>query len=227
MSKLTVLTQNAKMKKSSSQGDTVLFNFGIPAFMSQDGTKTCPNAKSCVSGCYARSGTYRFKNTLAAYERRLEMAQSETFAIEMKAEVLTQYEKAAKKGKKCLIRIHDSGDFFSKHYDLELIKFIQSMFHYTDLNFYAYTKQVSLFKSIALSIPRNLTLIYSYGGFEDNLIDPKEDRHAKVFENETDIPASYIDASQDDKLALTQNKSIALVYHGNKNYANTKWSDVS
>lgn len=215
------------MRKSSAQGDTVLFNFGIPAFKSQDGTVTCPNAKNCVSGCYARSGAYRFSQVKTAYERRLSFVRSPLFCLETVRQIKTQWAKAKKKDKKILIRIHDSGDFFSEQYTRDWLRIIRSFRTTQDVTFYAYTKQVALFKLIQDDVPNNLMIIYSYGGHQDHLIDPERDRHAKVFENETDVPASYIDASHDDKLALTQNKKIALVYHGTKNYANTTWNKVS
>lgn len=74
------------MKRSSSEG-VHLYNFGIPAFQSSTGIKTCPNAKACVAGCYARSGTYQFSNVAKAFENRLQLTQNKEFSSIIKYEV--------------------------------------------------------------------------------------------------------------------------------------------
>jgi hypothetical protein len=228
MGKLKWLSQNGKMKKSS-QGDTIIFNWGIPAFMSQSGIKTCPKAKHCVAGCYARSGTYRFSNVAAKYEARLDLALSTQFEPVMQSEIDEARRISLKQNKKCLIRIHDSGDFFNLDYTLNWFRLIRLN---PDIQFYAYTKMVQFFEDLSQnytdSIPTNLILIYSYGGSEDNLIDRTKHRHSKVFQSEAElVAAGYINASQDDTLALTQNKKVGLVYHGSKSYAKTTWDRVS
>ena len=213
-------TQNAKMKKSSQNGTTV-YNFGIPAFMSQDGTKTCPMAKACVAGCYARQGTYQFSNVKAAYERRLEFTKSETFRTEAILEISALLGKAKKKGSKLVIRVHDSGDFYSEAYQLNWYDIARVL---PEVQFYAYTKSVSQSKRIDWSRPRNFKLIFSYGGAEDQLINPEVDSNAKVFKTEVELSAEdYLDVTNDDMLLFKTNK-IGLVYHGTKKFENTTWS---
>lgn len=220
---MNILSQNAKMKKSSQNGIHI-YNFGIPAFLSQTGIKTCPKAGQCATGCYARSGTYRFKNVVNAYEERLKLTQSVDFVTLVSAEVRLKAAHAKSKNGKCLIRIHDSGDFYSKdYYDRWRLIMIQN----PDVDFYAYTKMIQMFKSRNDTL-HNFTLIYSYGGLEDSHIDTEKDRHSKVFQNETDLlAAGYIDASADDLKALTPNPKVGLVYHGQKSYTNTGWGKVS
>ncbi len=218
-----LLSQNNKMRKSS-HSDIEVFNFGIPAFMSQDGTKTCPNAKACVSGCYARSGTYRFRNVVNAYENRLKLSQSPDFVPIMDAEIKLAHIKTKAKNKTCLIRIHDSGDFYSKKYaeDWYLI-----MRQNPDVLFYAYTKMISMMSQFE-PLP-NFRLIYSLGGTEDSQIDTAKHYHSKVFESlDLLIASGYSDASSDDLVAaLGPNPKIGLVYHGQKKYSNTTWGKVS
>jgi hypothetical protein len=217
MGKLNWLSQNAKMKKIKQYD---VYNWGIPAFRSQTGTVTCPMAGVCASGCYAQSGAYRFGNVKTKYESRLELSQTEAFVPTLLAEIEQVKATASKRGKQCLIRIHDSGDFYSVQYINKWLEIIQSQ---PDTLFYAYTKQVSQFK--ALDIPKNLILIYSYGGRQDDLIDPERDRHSQVFQYEAELASQgYSDASQDDMVALGDNLKIGLVFHHSKNYANTKWS---
>jgi Gene product 88 len=216
MGKLNWLSQNGKMKKIETAD---VYNWGIPAFMSKNGTRTCPMAGVCASGCYAQSGSYRYSNVASKYESRLELALSPQFETVIGQEIQYVKARASKRGKPCIIRIHDSGDFFSKEYTEKWLNIIQS---HSDIVFYAYTKQVSQFK--ALDLPPNLIMIYSYGGREDHLIDPERDRHSAVFQDEKSLnEAGYANASQDDMVAIGSCLKIGLVFHHSKNYANTKW----
>jgi len=223
---MNILTQNAKMKKSSQNGIDV-YNFGIPAFLSETGLKTCPMAGVCATGCYARSGTYRFGNVKNAYEERLKFTQSEFFIPRLVNEVQAKYMKALDKGHQCIIRIHDSGDFYSNKYAMDWMLIMKQC---PDVRFYAYTKMVSQFETLAdLNFRQsNFRLIYSMGGLEDSQIDTDRHWHSKVFQDEASlIEAGYADATQDDMVAaLGVSKRIGLIYHGSKNYTNTRWSKV-
>lgn len=223
---MNILTQNAKMKLSSKDGIDV-YNFGIPAFKSVTGLITCPNAKQCATGCYARSGAYRFSNVVNAYEKRLELTQNKNFIEIMISEIKAKSIQSTSKDRRCIIRIHDSGDFYSEQYLNDWISIIKDS---PNTMFYAYTKMVSTFKvyNDLGKIPKNLIIIYSYGGKQDSLIKIDSDRHSRVFENESDLLKSgYIDATHDDMIAaLGPSNKIGLVYHGSKNYSNTTWSKV-
>ena len=211
------------MKKSSQNGIDV-YNFGIPAFMSRTGVKTCPKAGVCATGCYARGGSYLYPNTVNAYESRLELTQSNTFIDLMVAEVKFKTLRAYSKGNECLIRIHDSGDFYSPEY---WNKWKHVVNQCQSTKFYAYTKMVQFFKS-QNDIPHNFRLIYSYGGLEDKLVNRSKDFHSMVFSSDVDLQTQgYSDASNDDLVAaLGSNHRIGLVYHGLKKYSNTKWNKV-
>jgi hypothetical protein len=211
---IMLLTRNSKIKKSNVR----TFNFGIPAFESRTGFKTCPNAAACAEGCYARSGAYRFSNVAQAFERRLTMTMTDDFIDLMNREI--------KVNRAERIRIHDSGDFYSIDYTM---RWFAIMHANPNVEFYAYTKQVSMFKTLEAQglMPANFRLIYSFGGKEDRLIDVKRDRHSMVFENtEEMLAAGYADANENDDVALDPNPKIGLVYHGTKGYAKTYWSRV-
>lgn len=223
---MNILTQNGKMKKSSQNGID-LFNFGIPAFLSTTGLKTCPNAGVCATGCYARSGTYRFGNTVKAYENRLTFTQSKDFVEVINAEIKLKALKSKSKGNKCIIRIHDSGDFYSRVY---LTDWIMICLANPDTQFYAYTKMVDLCNEVASNrlIPSNLRLIYSFGGKQDHLINVIKDYHSRVFESIEELTKhGYVDATNDDLVAaIGTNPRIGLVYHGVKGFLKTSWNRV-
>src|ERR1035437_8945483 len=103
---MDLLTQNSKMKKSSQNGITNV-NWTIPAFMSQSGIKTCPNAGLCAVGCYARQGAYQFGNVKAAHEAKLALTQIDTFVGMMIADVQRWLNK--RNTKRLVVRIHDAG----------------------------------------------------------------------------------------------------------------------
>jgi hypothetical protein len=193
-----LLAQNSKMKKSQVR----LFNFGIPAFKSKDGFNTCPNAGICAKYCYAKKGTYRFSNVTNAYEYRLAATMKDSFVDLMNHEI--QQVKASH------VRIHDSGDFYSFQYFLKWKEIIEAN---PSVTFYAYTKQVKMFKG--LSLPSNFTLIYSLGGKLDSMIDTETMRHSKIFESIEELEAQgYTNASNDDLIAINENNHrIGLLSH--------------
>lgn len=212
------------MKKTMQKTGTVIFNFGIPAFRSDTGLITCPNAKNCVAGCYARSGTYRFSVAVKAYEKRLAVTLSDNFVQVMSSAIQLKKIEAGKKS--LFIRIHDSGDFYNEVY---LKKWIDIINNNPSVQFYAYTKQVAMFKKFkALGlIPDNFTTIFSLGGKQDHLIDVNTDRHAKVYSSSRKLDKGYINATNNDLFAISKTThKVGLVYHGVKKYNNTNWSKV-
>lgn len=188
--KLKFLTQNKKMKKSSN--DARVFNFGIPA------KSTCLGAGECKKYCYAAKGFYLWPNVNEAQQRRLKATKETNFCIEMLGDIF--------KSGATHIRIHDSGDFYSREYLHKWIKIIEACPH---VQFYAYTKMIPLFKKEVL--PENFTVIYSFGGIFDSLIDKAKDRFAEIFKD--DVPKNYSNASENDLLAIGSNKKIGLLAH--------------
>ena len=209
------LTQNSKIAKMSG---VKTFNWGIPAYQSASGFKTCPNAAACAKGCYATQGAYKFSNVAKVFEKRLKLSQSPRFASIISDEI--------RRRKVQRLRIHDSGDFYNLEYAK---KWLTVMRVNPNVQFYAYTKAVSMFKQLEEDglLPSNFIVIYSYGGTEDKLINRETDRHSWVFSSvEALNAAGYADAHENDSIALGTNPKIGLVYHGTKNIENTDWSKV-
>ena len=200
-----ILTQNAKMKKTSKENKIRLYNFGITAYKSHStGRITCPFAKECVKFCYASKGSYIWNNTKKAYERRYLLSlESDLFKSKLIESI--------KRRKASHIRIHDSGDFYNHRYIRDWFEIINT---FPEVVFYAYTKSKKLFDPIKGLIPKNLILIYSLGSKNDNLISKSSERHAKIFNNENDlIKEGYVNASENDLLAIGENKKVGLLIH--------------
>jgi len=201
---MELLTQNTKLKSTSKEMNKRVFNFGITAYKSMSGKLICPFAKDCVKYCYAQKGAYSWSNVKPAFEKRYELTKTDDFINLMNSEI--------KRKKVDFLRIHDSGDFYSKLY-------IQKWFTIANDNpnvkFYAYTKSFILFQG--LNIPDNLDIIFSEGGKHDKLINTKVDRHARIFDNKNDlIKNGYIDASKNDLMAtkfFNNSNKVGLIFH--------------
>ena len=200
---MNLLTQNSKMKKTSLKNNAKIFNFSIPAYKTKSGKVTCPFAAACVKYCYAQKGNYtRFPIVQELMEQKYEISKQNNFNSLMNSEI--------KKKKATHIRIHDSGDFYSVKY---LAKWIQIAEFNPSIIFYAYTKSIKFFVD-GLLLPDNMKIIFSEGSKTDELINPKTDRHARIFKNIDLLNASgYIDASANDLQAITDNKKVGLIFH--------------
>jgi hypothetical protein len=202
---MNLLTQNSKLKETSKKLGLKIFNFSIPAYKSVNGETICKYAKDCVKYCYAQKGNYtRFPKIGQLMEQRYELSKQSIFIGLMNIEI--------KKKKADAIRIHDSGDFYSKEY---LQKWISIAKDNPAVNFYAYTKSLPFFKDIIL--PNNMDIIFSVGGYKDKTIDFNKDRHAQIFSNIEELEkAGYVNASKIDYYATkfySENKKVGLIYH--------------
>jgi len=192
---MELLTQNSKLKSTSKATGLRVFNFGIPA---QD---TCLWAGECKKYCYASKGAYIWSNVKPAFERRFDATKQDNFPQVMIAEII--------KRKASVIRIHDSGDFYSREYLMKWFKIMEAL---PSVIFYAYSKSLPLLKGEKL--PANFTLIKSEGGKRDDLIDPSVDRHARIFKTEAELIAEgYANASENDLIAIGSNPKIGLIAH--------------
>ena len=200
---MNLLTQNAKMKKTSKENKAKIFNFSIPAYKTKEGKITCPFADSCVKYCYAQKGNYtRFPKVQELMEEKYKITKQDNFILLMNEEI--------RKKKATHIRIHDSGDFYSIAY---LNKWVDIAKANTDVIFYAYTKSIKFFVN-GLLLPKNMKVIFSEGSKTDNLINVNKHRHARIFKSKELLDAAgYIDASNNDLQAITSNKKVGLVYH--------------
>lgn len=227
---MKLLTQNRELKPHG------IYNWSIPAWFTRlsDGTifKTCPNAGACAKVCYARNGTYTFPLVIAAHRRNLELALNDVdnFVEVMCAELAHKRYRPTGKHRilprgvdlgyldawlrrwihtgGVAIRIHDSGDFYSAEY---LDAWCRIADRNRDVLFYAYTKEVAMFKQRG-DFPRNFRYLFSTGGLQDHLI-TVYDRHADVFPNdEALIEAGYQSQEANDLLAiLLPTKFVGIV----------------
>jgi len=114
-----------------------------------------------------------------------------------------------------LIRIHESGDFWTENYMRAWIMVAQSRPHQT---FYAYTKSLGMWYNLKDLIPSNFYLTASQGGTLDYLI-PKYpevfQRIAYVVYTEEEAQERGLQIDHDDSHCLGD-KPFALLVHGSQ-----------
>jgi len=201
-----ILTQNSKLKKTSKLAMRRVLNFGIPAYKSTTGKITCPFADECIKYCYARKGTFRWPNTINAYEHRFRIARSPDFETIMNAALLIKNPH--------FVRVHDSGDYFSEKY---MDRWFSIMRANPNVKFYSYTNSVLLMKMYDKGIPENFDYILSTDGKHRKYVDKSTDRHAVIFNTVEELEAAgYVNASENDLLATrwySENKKVGLIKH--------------
>lgn len=201
---MNLLTQNSKLKKTSKELGVKVMNFGLPAYKSQSGKLICPMADSCIKFCYARKGAYIWSNVKPAFEKRYELSKTDQFVDAMCDEIV--------KKKPTYVRVHDSGDYYSRAY---LKKWIEIAIRNPEVKFYSYTNMVQLFKET--NLPENFDVIFSNSGKQTQLIDKQTDRYTDIFNSEEELDlAGFVNASKVDLFAtkwFSKNKKVGLIYH--------------
>ena len=201
---MNLLTQNSKLKKTSKELGLRVFNFGIPAYKSASGKLTCPMADSCVKFCYAKKGAYIWSNVKPAFEKRYQLSKTDKFVEAMNAEI--------RKKKPDYVRVHDSGDYYSRAY---LKKWIDIANSNPNVRFYSYTNMIDMI--LKTSLPDNYDIIFSDSGKQKHLIDERKHRHTKIFKSNADLnSAGYTDASSIDLHATRRFNNtikVGLVFH--------------
>ena len=161
-------------------------------------------ADECVKFCYAKKGAYIWSNVKPAFERRYQLSKTDDFVEAMNAEI--------RKKKPDYVRVHDSGDYYSRAY---LHKWIAVANDNPDVRFYSYTNMIKMFLNVPL--PSNYDIIFSDSGKQKNLIDEVKHRHTKIFQSSNDlIRAGYADASSVDLMAtrwFSDTNKVGLVFH--------------
>ena len=211
---------NAKLKKlvkmvlpSELQGLKVahIVSFALPAFKSADGFKVCPGAGACAAVCYARQGAYTWKAATTLRENNLEALRGMLATHSPRALAVALLAALPKSAR--VVRVHDSGDFFSQSY-LDAWCLVASK--RPGIIFYAYTKSFDLDFS---AVPSNLRITFSEGSMYDAELDKAARRwgfgRSRIFATAEDRNvAGYIDGDSSDLPAIMGEDKIGFVYHG-------------
>lgn len=211
---LTFSHGNAKLGKG-----TLIFS--LPA------GKTCPGALFCLSfavvtedgkrkvqdgpqtefRCFAATSEAQYDGPFFARARNLQLI-ADAIKASTAVELLNLSLQNARKKNTKLVRIHESGDFFSGAY---LDAWIEVAKLNPDLKFYCYSKNLPLF--VGLELPANFFMTASYGGKFDHYIDAGVfPRYSKVVHNDEEAEAMGLEVDHDDSHCFGD-KPFALLVH--------------
>ena len=176
----------------------------------------CPGAAGCLSLCYARQGTFRFPGSV-----RVRVNAHRALKATYKADGIDGVAAWLQAGIDrmprtiAVVRIHDSGDFFSRWYAMAWAIVAGDN---PGLLFYAYTKSGPILHGTGLHSLPNVRLTASEGGKFDHTYDHENGPVARIFESEDSrIAAGYVDGNDSDLPAILGFSHIGLVYHGSRN----------
>lgn len=208
--KLNFTRGNAKLKR-----DTAILS--LPA------GHTCPAALLCKSKadrltgqitdgpkcqfrCYATAAESMFKNIRESRWRNFELLKSRSLGEMVDLIELSIPQKGIK-----LVRIHQSGDFFSQTY---FDAWVQVSVNNAGLIHYGYTKALPFWIKRKDIIPANLKLVASMGGLHDALIVPNNLRYARVVFSEKEAEDLRLEIDHDDTHAWKHEGNFAILIHG-------------
>ncbi len=216
-----------KFSKGNAKLGTHTLIFNLPA------GKTCPGALFCKSfavvdnngkrsirdgehtqfRCFAASSEVQYDG--AFYNRKNNLETVVNYlqtGIDHAAEQINVALQHFKTRKTELVRIHESGDFFSLAYLQAWVKVAQMN---PNLKFYCYSKSLHIFQEFGIeNLPSNFYLTASYGGAFDNLIDAGVfPRYSKVVMTDDDANRLGLEVDHDDSHCFGD-KPFALLVHG-------------
>ena len=215
---LTFSKGNAKLGTQ-----TLIFN--LPA------GKTCPGAMFCKSfavvdsngkrsiqdgehtifRCFAASSEVQYDGAFFNRANNLStVAEYLRVSVDHAADQINVALQHFKTRNTKLVRIHESGDFFSLEYLQAWVKVAQAN---PNLKFYCYSKSLHFFVELG-ELPANFYMTASYGGAFDYLIDEGIfPRYSKVVMTDDDANHLGLEVDHDDSHCFS-NKPFALLVHG-------------
>ena len=218
-------TRNLYEKKHGVKA--IIGSWNLPAKI------TCGiGAKDCLTYCYALQGRFlftsvmgvRFRNLLSIAtldDKHKPTCDKDKAATAMRREFLAWVLSEAKGADVAILRLHDSGDFFSQDYvdamaeAIELVrKDLANMGVQTELIPYAYTKAHVL--NLEPLKRAGVRIVQSSGGKHDATLSLGLPI-ARVFSKREDMQAPWIDGQNEaykDVLAIDGHMRIGLTYHG-------------
>jgi len=230
---------NKKVSKSllnfsngNAKLSTAIATFSLPAGHS------CPFAKECLSKASRLTGKIidgqhcRFRCFAASQEaiytnvRRSRWDNFEALKRVKTVEKMTAIIQDSLPKGYTYVRVHVSGDFFSEKY---FLAWLNVAMNNPLVIFYGYTKATPFLVKYKNIIPRNFRFTASQGGTCDNLITKHNLRSAEVVFSVKEADAKGLEIDHDDSLAITAEKSFALLIHGTQpagSEAGKAWAKV-
>ena len=209
MQKLSFQKGNAKLGKRTAI-------LSLPAGHTCPGAKLCRSmadrstgeiidGKDCEFRCYATGPEAMFKGVRESRWGNYELLKAQGTSNAMSSLIMTSLPKNVD-----LVRIHQSGDFFSELY---FKAWLLSAAALPDLTFYGYTKMIPYLEKYKDKLPANLKLVASLGGKYDDLLTPQM-ISAKVVFSEQEAEQLGLELDHDDTHAWKEpRKNFGILLH--------------
>ena len=212
-SKLNELAKHLNLRKKQVVG------FDLPAGYTckmADICKTFANrktgkirdAKSMQFRCYAAGSEARFPDSRKAHWHNYDLLKGLIYQ-----DMVTLINASLPAGVK-VVRIHSSGDYFSKDY---FAAWVRVAYENPDIIFFGYTKYLNYVRFAKETKLKNFKLVYSYGGKMDNQV--TDEPTARVVNSSLDgrrfhVPVACVKNPADDYNFILAGKSFAIALHG-------------
>lgn len=157
MIKTNLLNVNVNGNKKLMNNDRVRWIiWNLPAIT------TCPfSTDHCKKACYARKAERVYPNVIKSREKNYNDSLKDDFVARMIATILYYRQSKAFKNKLIIVRIHESGDFYSEKYALAWVEIINYFRDDSTIKFMCYTKSLPYFENVDISSMKNFSFIAS------------------------------------------------------------------
>lgn len=213
---------------------TTIAAFNLPAGKPEGRTLgSCPGAGECDDWCYAMSHRYLFENV--DFLRRVNRASVDTLLGGGQSTLTDAFRDAvlswmasvqgrAQTERRFLLRLHDSGDFFSPLYGAAWAEAFQKLNHLIQLLWgesvellpYAYTKSYHFKDMVNQLRGSGVSVVQSLESKHPEMVD-WDYPVATTLPPGVDVPIGWVDGNTDefaDLPAVLGNARIALPHHG-------------
>jgi hypothetical protein len=172
-----------------------------------NGKRKIVDGKRCLIRCFAATQEALFKPTFDARASNLAKLRK---ARTIKRMALLISDSLPKRS--TMIRVHVSGDYFSRAY---MMAWIHVAWANPDRTFYGYSKSIPTWIALKGSIPPNLVLTASLGGKYDQMALDAKLRTATIVYSPEQARDLGLPIDHDDRLAQARNGGdFALLIHG-------------
>lgn len=164
---------------------------------------------NCKFRCYAASIESAFSASRKAHWRNFDALRKLKTVDDMANLILSELPKDIK-----IVRIHSSGDYFSKRYFQAWVKVAELR---PDVKFFGYTKVLPYVKYLNKLNSKNFRLVYSYGGKLDSKLGNEQVCYVVNSNDEAKkyaLPIACMENPSDDFDYIMENKSFCLLIHG-------------
>ena len=208
---------NTKLKKLAKKTGKKVYSLDLQAGVS------CPFARDCKSqvietpnGLRIQDGRY---TQFRCYAASGEVLFTPAYRVHRNNYLAIKQAKSVKRIKKLIldslphdagiIRLHSSGDFFSKNYFKAVLEVCQETPH---IRWYGYTKALPYL--VQYTLPKNLRLVASYGGKCDSYIEEYKLVSCKVVYSKNEAKKAKLSLDTNDFLCYNARKSFGVLIHG-------------